>query len=110
MTTRSARLPGRDRSDVVAAEEGGAVLRGDVDRFERREAAVDQELEVALIAEAGEHRAVAGRIAAGQEQAARFDEGALERLLFSDERSEEAGAHPAERVARPRRSCALRRP
>src|ERR1041385_1603575 len=64
---------------VLAAEVLRAVERRDLDRLDRREPALDQELDLALVAEAGEHAAVAGRIGAGDQEAAGGDERALER-------------------------------
>ncbi len=62
---------GGDGADVVgAAFEGGAVEGADFDGFEGSEAGVDEELDLALIAEAGESAAVAGGVRAGEEKAA----------------------------------------
>ena len=50
------------RPDARAlAEEIGAVLGLDVDRLERRESRLDEQLHLALIAEPGDGAAVAGR-------------------------------------------------
>src|SRR5277367_2287075 len=72
---------------LVLAEPHCAVLGGDVDRFFRSEAGLDEQFEVPLIAEAGQNPAVAGGIAAGHEQAALLDEVALKLQLLLEERS-----------------------
>ena len=57
-TTRSACFPTAIESDAVgAAEVGGAVERADFDRLERRQSALDEQFDRALVREAGEsHR------------------------------------------------------
>src|SRR5512133_3782603 len=71
-------LAGGDRADaVLLAEELRAVGRGDPDGFDGRESAFDEELDVAEIGETGEGASVAGRVGAGDEEAAGFGEGAL---------------------------------
>ena len=78
MTTMSACLPTRNRSDPrVAAEILRAVQRADRDRFERRETGLDQQLDLPLIGEAGDDAARAGRIGAGDQRAAGLHERAL---------------------------------
>ena len=70
---------GGDGADVAcAAEVGGAVEGGDLDGFDGGEAGVDEELDLALVAEAGEDAAVAGGVGAGEQEAAGGDELALE--------------------------------
>ena len=64
-------LARRDRADAVGEPEiGRAVQRPDADRFDRCEAGLDQQLELALVAEARDDAAVAGRIGPGDQQAA----------------------------------------
>jgi len=67
-----------DGADVVGAVfEGGAVEGADFDGFDGREAGGDEELDLTLVAVAGEGAAVAGGVGAGEEEAAGFDEGVL---------------------------------
>src|SRR5262245_4723488 len=54
---------------LVAAEILRAVERRDRDRFERREARIDEQLDLPLIREARDHAAAAGRVGAGDQQA-----------------------------------------
>ena len=74
-TVMSAALPTFEGADARAlAEEVGAVLGLDVNRLERREARLDQQLHLALIAEPGDGAAVTGRIETGEQRAAGLDE------------------------------------
>src|SRR3954469_10773009 len=51
-----------DRAGAIrAAEVGSTVERADLDRLERRESALDEQLECALVGEAGNDAAAAGR-------------------------------------------------
>src|SRR5579883_1407217 len=54
----------------------------DLNGFERRESALHQQLDIALVGETGEGAAVAGRVGAGHEESARFDKGILESQLL----------------------------
>src|ERR1041384_6544061 len=63
-------LADRDAADpVLAAEVDRAVERRDLDRLDRREPGLDEELDLALVAEAGDDAAVAGRVRAGDQEA-----------------------------------------
>src|SRR5688572_30396955 len=70
---------------LVAAEILGAVQRRDRNRFERRETGVDEQLDLPLIGKARNHTAAAGRVRAGDQQAARLRERALERHAFREQ-------------------------
>src|SRR5207247_7984176 len=74
-------LAGRHRSELlVDAENRRTVQRHDLDRFGGGEAGFQQELVVALIAEARKRTADTRWIDTGSQKAAGFDERALERL------------------------------
>jgi len=71
---------------LVAAEVLRAVEGCDLDGFDGREAGLDEEFDLALVAEAGEDVAVAGGVWAGEEGAAGGDEAAFELLLAGEKR------------------------
>src|SRR5689334_21151612 len=61
-------LPHRDRADpICSAEIRGSVQRPDLDCFEWREAAFDEQLELALIRVPWNHSATARRVGAGDQ-------------------------------------------
>ena len=92
-TTRSASLPGAMRADPAGeAEVGRAVQGGDPDRLDRREASLDQQLDLALVAEAGHDAAIAGRIRPGEQQAAGGDELPLQAQVVAHRPSRTRGA------------------
>src|SRR6185437_1011866 len=64
------RLAHVDRTDLlVGAHEARAVQGGDPDRLHRRKAGFHQQLHFALVAVAGDHAAIAGRVETGQQGA-----------------------------------------
>ena len=80
-------------ADAVAfSEEFGAILRGDVNSFERRKAGFHEQLSLALIAKTGEHAAVPGGIFTRKKQASSFDEVPLKFHFFLEQNS--TGAIP----------------
>src|SRR5271163_4495724 len=74
------------RSACLPAAIPRAVLRGDLNGLDGSESRLDEQLDFALIAEAGEDAAVAGRIGPGEEQASRFGEGHLKIHFFAHQR------------------------
>ncbi len=75
-----------DRAELrVLAQHPGAIQRHDLDRLLRREAALDEQLVVTLIAEAWQSAAVSGGIDAGGKQTARVREHLLEALRAPEE-------------------------
>ena len=81
------RFTHRKRADFVQlAEKFSAVGCCDVNGFERREACFHEQFDFALIAEAGDDAAVAGRIESGEQQAALFYEFAFEFQFLFEER------------------------
>ena len=76
-----------DRSDAVGASEvRRAVERADLDGLERRESALDEQLELALVGESGDHAAAARRIGAGEQRSAGAEEIHLELTRLGEER------------------------
>ena len=87
MTTRSACLPAAIEPTRAARPRiRGAVQRADADRLERREARLDEQLELPLVRVPGNDSAAAGRIGAGDEHAAGARERALERQRLGKQR------------------------
>jgi len=81
-------LAGGDAADGGGvAHVGGAVEGGDVDGFEGGETGFDEELDFALIAEAGEDAAVAGGVGAGEQETSCSDELAFEGHAVPEELS-----------------------
>jgi hypothetical protein len=67
-------LPDCNRADLVlAAEEDRTVRRGDANGLDRRESDFDQQLDLALIANAGKQAAETNRIGSRDEEPARGD-------------------------------------